>query len=77
MALKWMEHEFQFGIFRPEKQDYLADVPLLPEISDGTTQKVVFHSLFKRIFRKILINGKQPLNKAISDLPGASVSKWG
>ena len=36
-----------------------SDVPLLPEIFSGTTQKVVRHLLSKRIFWKILVNGKQ------------------
>ena len=31
------------------------------KFSDRTTQKVVFHLLSNRIFRKILVNGKQPV----------------
>ena len=38
-----------------------SDVSLLPEIFSGTTQKVVRHLLSKRIFWKILVNGKQPV----------------
>ena len=38
-----------------------SDVPLLPEIFSGTTQKVVCQLLSKRIFWKILVNGKQPV----------------
>jgi len=49
-----MVHEFPFGTFRPEKQDYLfrrsvGPVPLV-------------HLLSNRNFRKVVVNGKQPKN---------------
>ena len=31
------------------------------KFSAGTTQKVVFHLLFNRVFCKLFVNGKQPL----------------
>ena len=47
-----MEHEFPFGTFYREKQGLpFADVPLFPA---GATQKGMFHSLFKGVFRKLL-----------------------
>ena len=56
-----MEHEFQFGIFRPEKTGPPFQMFCCSrKFSDRTTQKVVFHLLSNRIFRKILVNGKQP-----------------
>ena len=48
-----MEHEFPLGTFRPEKQDYLINVPLLPEI--------MFRLLSNQIFRKLFVNSKQPM----------------
>ena len=37
-----MEHEFAFGIFRTEKQDYLFRCSVAPGTIAGTTQRVVF-----------------------------------
>ena len=51
-----MELEFPFGTFRPVKQDYLLRCSVAPL----TTQKVVFHLLSTRIFRKVFVNGKEP-----------------
>ena len=50
-----MEHEFSFGIFRPK----ISDIPLLPEIfrCKGPKSRVPFTS--SRIFREIVVNGKQ------------------
>ena len=56
-------HEFLFGPFRPKKKNrtIFSDVPLLPRrFSAGMTQKVEFHLLPNRIFRKLFVNGKQP-----------------
>ena len=56
-----MEHEFQFGIFRPEKTGPPFQMFCCSrKFSDRTTQRVVFHLLSNRIFGKILVNGKQP-----------------
>ena len=54
-----MEHEFPFGIFHPEKQDYLFRCSVA-EIFFGKTQKVASHLLSNRISRKMFVNGKQP-----------------
>ena len=49
-----MEHEFPFGIFHPEKQDYLLRRSVdLGNFPSENTQKVVFHLLSNRISRKI------------------------
>ena len=60
-------HEFLFGPFRPKKKKtkknktIFSDVPLLPRrFSAGMTQKVEFHLLPNRIFRKLFVNGRQP-----------------
>ena len=53
-----MEHGFLFGTFQPGNQDYnctFLEVPLLPEVLHRRTQKVMFHLLANRIFRKPLI----------------------
>ena len=58
-----MEHEFPFGIFHPEKQDYIfrCQFRCSRKVPVGKTQKVAFHLLSNRISRKIFVNGKQPL----------------
>ena len=56
-----MEHEFPFGTFCQEKQDYLSHAPLLPEIfrcNDPKSHHVPF--IFQPVFRKLFENGKQP-----------------
>ena len=56
-----MEHEFLFGIFRPEKQDYLFRCSVAPgNFPPERPKKVMFHSLSNLIFRNLFINGKQP-----------------
>ena len=60
------KHEFPFGISRPENTDQIFRCS--QKFSDETIQKVVFHLLSNRIFRKILVNsvnGKQPRFPAI------------
>jgi len=48
-----MEHEFPFGTSRPEKPEYVLRFSVAPEnFSNGMTQKVMFHLLSNRIFRK-------------------------
>ena len=58
-----MEHEFLLGIFHPEKQDYLfrSSVASRNYFSAGTTKKVMFYLLSNQIFRKLFVNGKQPV----------------
>ena len=55
-----MEHEFLFGIFRPEKQDNLfrCTFRCSRKFSSGTTKKVMFHLLSNRIFRNLFVNNK-------------------
>ena len=54
------EHEFRFGIFRPEKGLPFQMFRCSRKFSAGMTQKVVFHLHSNRILRKLLINIKQP-----------------
>ena len=56
-----MEHEFPLENFVQKKHDYLFQMfRCSRKVSAGTTQKVVFHLLSNRIFRKIWVDGKQP-----------------
>ena len=56
-GFKEMEHQFRIGIFRPDIQDLtFSDVPLLPEIFLWNDQKVEFHLLSNRMFRKRFVN---------------------
>ena len=55
-----MELEFSFATVRPEKQDYIFEMSrYFGKFSAGTTQKVVFHLLPNRIFRKLFVNCEQ------------------
>ena len=54
-----MELELQFGKFCPENRTVFLDVPLLPEIFRGNDPKN--HLPSNRIFRKLFVNGKQPM----------------
>ena len=59
MALTKWDAKFRLEYSVRKNRTTFSDVPLLPEIFSGTTQKVVRHLLSKRIFWKILVNGKQ------------------
>ena len=48
-----MEHEFSFGIFRPEKQDYSFRYSVSPEIFRWKDPKSPFPFTSNRIFREI------------------------
>ena len=61
MALTKWDAKFRLEYSVQKNRTTFSDVPLLPEIFSGTTQKVVRHLLSKRIFWKILVNGKQPV----------------
>ena len=52
--LEEMEHEFLFGTFHPEKQDYLFRCSIAPGnfLLSRMAQKVMFHLLSNRIFLK-------------------------
>ena len=57
-----VENEFLIGIFRAQKTGLPFQMFLCSrKFSAGMTQKVVFHLLSNWIFRKILVNGKQPI----------------
>ena len=62
---RWLgkiEREFRLGIFRPEKQDCLFRCSVAPgHFPLEQPKKVMFHLLPNRIFRKLFVNGKQPL----------------
>ena len=62
MGLKKWNTNFSSEYSVRKNRTTFSDFLLLPEISDGTTQKVVFHLLSNRIFRNILVNGKQPVS---------------
>ena len=55
-----MEHEFRLEYSVRKNRTTFSDVRYSRKFSDGTTQKVVFHFLTNRIFRKLFVNGKQP-----------------
>ena len=58
-----MEHEFPFGTFYLEKQDYrfrCSVMEMFRKCSTGMTQKFVFHLLSDWIFQKICVSGKHP-----------------
>ena len=61
MALTKWDAKFRLEYSVRKNRTTFSDVPLLPEIFSGTTQKVVCQLLSKRIFWKILVNGKQPV----------------
>ena len=44
---------------------YFSEVSFLPEVSTRTTQKVIFHLLSDRNFRKSFVNGKHPASPNI------------
>ena len=57
-----MEHEFLFGIFRPENMTTFLDVPLLAEgFRWNDPNSRVPYLLSNRIFRNLFVNGKQHL----------------
>ena len=57
-----MEHEFPFGIFHPEKKDYLFRFSFaLGNFPLGRPKKSCSFLFSNRISRRILVNGKQPL----------------
>ena len=80
----WKEMELiSVWIIRPERQDYFfKSAPLLPEIFRWYNQKVVFHLLSNRIFRKLfLIVNSQPFlvsshNKTKKVCEGDSGVSW-
>ena len=61
MVLKKWTINFRFERSLWEDRTTFSDVPLLPEISVGTTQNVVCHLISNRILRKPFVNCKQPL----------------
>ena len=60
MALKKWNTNFRLEYPFRKNRNTFSDVPFSRTVSDGTTQKVVFHSLSNRIFLTIVVNGKQP-----------------
>ena len=52
-------HKFLFGPFRPKKKKTGLSFQM-SRCSAGMTQKVEFHLLSNRIFRKLFVKGKQP-----------------
>ena len=53
--------KFPFGTFHPEKTGLpFQTFRCSRKFSTGTTQKVVYHLLSNRNFRKVVVNGKQP-----------------
>ena len=64
-----MEHEFLFGIFRPEKQDYLFKCSVAPGNSSLERPKKSCSIYFpNEFFRNLFVNGKQPTLHAKSAL---------
>ena len=61
-GLEQMEHEFPFGIFHPQKKDYLFRCSVaLGNFPLGRPKKSCSFIFSNRISRGILVNGKQPL----------------
>ena len=60
VALKKWNTNFRLEYSVRKNRPTFSDVRYSRKFSDGTTQKVVFHFLTNRIFRKLFVNGKQP-----------------
>ena len=61
-----IEHEFPFGTFRPEKQDYLFRRFVTPgNFPPKRPKKFVLYLLSNRIFQKSFENGEQPNDKLL------------